>query len=199
MKSTLAMALLLAGCALGDAPGGPLPEPPLADPAAADTDGIPALLLRWSGGQAVALLVQQTGETRLWRSQGGVVVATEGARVMATAGLAGWLAGTRLEGPDPLDGPVELARRPAVLRRLVDLMEAGRDPRTMRFGLLLDCRLRAAAEGVSLLVTERCHGPGARFTNRYWADPASGGIWRSEQWVGGAGMLQLEVLTPPSS
>ncbi|WP_419899828.1 YjbF family lipoprotein [Roseomonas sp. USHLN139] len=197
MKSTLALALLLAGCgAFGD--GVPRTEP-LPEVAEADTDGVPALRLRWSGGQAIALLVQQNGETRLWRSQGGVVVATEGARVMATAGLAAWLAGTRLEGPDPLDDPAALARRPAVLRRLVDLMEEDRDPQAMRFGLVLSCRLSADRQTVALLVTERCHGPGARFTNRYWADPESGGIWRSEQWVGEAGLLQLEVVTPPAS
>ncbi len=197
MKSTLALAFLLAGC--GVFGGGAPVTDPLPEVMAADTDGVPALRLRWSGGQAIAVLVQQNGETRLWRSQGGVVVATEGARVMATAGLPDWLTGTRLEGPDPLDDPAALARRPAVLRRLVDLMEQDRDPQAMRFGLVLNCRLQAEPQGVALLVTERCHGPGARFTNRYWADPGSGGIWRSEQWVGDGAMLQLEVVTPPSS
>lgn len=210
MRALLALLLLLPGCALpgmlgnalgdvlglGDAPP-PLAEPDPALPA--PPDGTPALRLRWAGGQALALLIEQHGETRLWRSAGGLVVATEGARITATAGLREWVAGSRLNGPDPLEEPLELAARPATLRRQMDLMRADRTPQGMRFGLSLTCRLSAAPGGAALLVNEQCRGGGAAFTNRYWADPATGGIWRSEQWVGEAGMLRLEVVTPPSS
>ncbi|PWC27294.1 YjbF family lipoprotein [Teichococcus aestuarii] len=207
MRALLGLLLLLPGCALpgfvGDALGlGREPLPPLAE---ADTtlpappDGTPALRLQWAGGQALAVLVEQHGERRMWRSAGGLVVATEGGRITATAGLREWIAGSRLDGADPLEEPLELAARPATLRRQLDLMRADRAPQGMRFGLSLTCRLGAARREAVLLVSEQCRGGGAAFTNRYWADPATGGIWRSEQWVGEAGMLRLEVVTPPSS
>ncbi|EFH09476.1 YjbF family lipoprotein [Pseudoroseomonas cervicalis] len=202
MIKTLPLLLLLAGCAAlpwGTAPpreerAEPLPE------LAASEDDTPSLRLSWPGGSAIALLIQQNGETRLWRSQGGVVVATEGARITATAGLRQWIAASRLDGPDPLEEPLSLAARPATLRRQLDLMDSRRQPEGMRFGVALNCRLSAAPQGDALLLSERCHGAGTPgFTNRYWADPATGGIWRSEQWVGEAGMMRMEVITPPSS
>ena len=193
LASLLAPLLALAACGDDAAPvTRPLPELALAP------DDTPSLRLSWSGGRALLLLVQQNGESRLWRSQGGIVVATEGARVTATAGLREWLAATRMDGPDPLDDPAALLRRPATLRRQVDLMDAGRAPQEMRFGLVLNCRLSAVAEAEELLVREDCQGPNGGFTNRYWADPATGGIWRSQQWGGAAGMLQLDVVTAPS-
>ena len=42
-------------------------------------------------------------------------------------------------------------------------------------------------------------GGGASFTNRYWAVPETGAIWRSEQWVGEERPMVIEVLTPPAS
>jgi hypothetical protein len=210
--------LLLSACSawlpdLSDIPGAetlglvaPLPEaereeiPASAQAAAA---GEPALYLRWGSRAVVALLAQQSGENRMWRSPGGVVVATDGARVVATAGLRDWLAATRLDGPDPLDEPLQLLGREMPLRRQVDLMRSDRSPEGMRFGLSLNCRLRGSlTDGVqaprALLVTERCRGSGESFTNRFWADPDTGGIYRSEQWIGPQGPLWVEVVNPPS-
>lgn len=159
----------------------------------------PSLRLSWGASRALALLIQQNGENRLWRSAGGLVVATDGARVVATAGLRDWLASTRFDGPDPLDDPLALVGQPASLRRQVDLMHGDRSPGTMRFGVALTCRLNARVEGAAVLVQEHCRRRGGdSFTNRYWADPGSGGIYRSEQWVGEVGMMRVEVVTPPS-
>ena len=175
-------------------------------PAAAlrQADGEPALFLRWGGRQALAMLTQQSGENRMWRSPGGMVVATDGARVVATAGLRTWLAATRLDGPDPLDEPLQLLGREVGLRRQVDLMRSDRAPEGMRFGLSLNCRLRGVLEQSpsgppALLLTERCRGNGESFVNRFWADPETGGIYRSEQWIGPQGPLWVEVVNPPAS
>jgi hypothetical protein len=175
-------------------------------PAAAlrQADGEPALFLRWGGRQALAVLTQQSGENRMWRSLGGMVVATDGARVVATAGLRTWLAATRLDGPDPLDEPLQLLGREVGLRRQVDLMRSDRAPEGMRFGLSLNCRLRGVLEQTpdgppALLLTERCRGNGESFVNRFWADPDTGGIYRSEQWIGPQGPLWVEVVNPPAS
>lgn len=195
-----AVMLLLAGCA--DGPWAELaelvtpPDPPVSLP----PEG-PALRL-WIGGspRGHADLLQELGERRIWRTPGGLVVATEGARVVATAGLSRMLAGTRTDGPDPLIQPTALIERPAVARRVVDLMRADRDPANMRFGLALECRLAARplpAED-ALLVEEHCRGRGIeRFVNRFWVDPASETVFRSEQWIGpDVAMLRIEPLSP---
>ncbi len=150
-----------------------------------------------------ALPVQEIGERRVWRHRSGLVVATDGVRVVATAGLREVLAATRFEGPDPLANPAALLDHPAEARRLVDLMRADRDPEGMRFGISVQCRLRATrteTDDTLLLVEERCRAKGAeRFTNRFWADAETGTILRSEQWVGeGVPQMVLEFSSPAS-
>ncbi|WP_426956005.1 YjbF family lipoprotein [Muricoccus radiodurans] len=185
---------------LSDGRPAPLSAPDSDLPEAAETapQG-PAILLAYGSQRKVATLLQGTGEQRMWRSDDGTVVATDGARVVATAGLATSIAATRLDGPDPLNDPLSLLNQPAVARRVVDLMPSSRDPARMRFGLSLECRMRAVPIEGAILVEERCGG-GARFTNRYWADPSNGAIFRSEQWVGITDRpMVIEVLSPPAS
>ncbi|WP_424810947.1 YjbF family lipoprotein [Roseococcus sp. YIM B11640] len=144
--------------------------------------------------QATAVLIQRQGERRMWRAPGGVVVATDGARVVATAGLPQIVTGTRFDGPDPLEDPRALLDRSAEARRLVDVSGASRDPASMRFGLAFDCRLRAdRTEDNDIVVVERCRVPGqSTVTNRFWADE-NGRIGYAEQWAGpGMGLLALD-------
>lgn len=144
---------------------------------------------------ANAVLIQQQGERRMWRAPGGVVVATDGPRVVATAGLPQIVMATRFDGPDPLDDPRALLDRSAEVRRLVDFSAASRDPETMRFGVAFDCRLHAdrTEEGM-ILVVERCRVPGfSPVTNRFWASAENGQVGFAEQWVGpGMGPLSLD-------
>ena len=147
--------------------------------------GESALLLSLGSRQGVALLLQEEGERRLWRTPGGVAVATEGARVVATAGLRQVLAATRFDGTDLLARLPELGEGQWRATRVVDLMRSASDPTRMRFGVRLDCRLTVAPAEVeeTLLVTESCRG-GATFISRFWADARSYAVFRSEQWVG---------------
>lgn len=147
-------------------------------------EGGAALMLGLGSRRGVATLLQEEGERRLWRTPGGVVVATEGARVVATAGLRQILAATRFDGTDPLLRLADLGGGEWRGTRVVDVMRSGSDPARMRFGVRLDCRLRAEpAPEETLLVRESCRGD-ARFTNRFWADARSYAVFRSEQWVG---------------
>lgn len=189
IRVRLLLVLLLAGCA-ARVPADDRFGPP-------EVDG-PALALSLGGRPQVALLMQQNGEQRLWRTRGGVVVATDGARVVATAGLPVWVVATRFDGPDPLDAPLALVGRLASVRRLVDLMTPDRNPAAMRFGISLECTLTGRDDGGTLLVEEGCTGSGFNFTNRFWGDLQTGGIYRSEQWVGRAdGPLGVAVLRAP--
>jgi hypothetical protein len=153
----------------------------------------PSLLLQ--GPRRVVLTpASGTGARQVWRGAGNVALATDGARVVATAGLAQMVMATRLDGPDPLEDARALVGREARARRTIDLAGADRDPGSMRFGLVVDCTLRGNAEGGWVVVEERCGGDVASFTNRFWADPATGMIWRSEQWAGdGVPMLSVQL------
>ncbi|MBC4014230.1 YjbF family lipoprotein [Siccirubricoccus deserti] len=166
-------------------------EEPVADPATGRA------IRLWIGRRGTrAALLQELGERRLWRTSSGVVVATDGGRVVATSGLREVLAATRFDGPDPLANPAALLDRTVEARRMVDLMRADREPAGMRFGIAVECRLRArrTEEDAVLLVEERCRaGREGRFTNRYWVAPEGGAVLRAEQWVGpGAPVLALE-------
>lgn len=162
----------------------------LDDPAEERAEGGPALWITLGRRSDRAGLLQALGERRLWRTDAGFVVATDGPRVVATSGLRQVLAATRFDGPDPLQQPAALiAQGSAPARRLVDLMTADRKPDGMRFGVEVECRLRALEteeEGV-VLIEERCRGGGQSggFTNRFWlgAD-GTGPVLRSEQWIG---------------
>ena len=193
--------LLLPLCGCGDTPlrstwadlsrrlpaGDPIPAEAAAE---GEAEGGPALHLRVGGRAARAALVSEQGERRLWRAGAGIVVATDGGRVVATSGLREVLVATRFDGPDPLASPAELLDHPAEARRLVDLMRSDRQPQGMRFGVSVRCRLRAsplAEDAAVLLVEERCRAGGAgggAHANRFWADAATGAVLRGEQWVG---------------
>ena len=145
--------------------------------------------------RASASLIQQQGTRRMWRAPGGVIVATDGARVVGTAGLPQMVTGTRFDGADPLADPRALLTRSMEARRLVDLSGPSRDPAGMRFGVAFDCRLRAAeTEDGFILVEERCRVPGlSPVVNRFWADRETGVVGFAEQWVGpGMGPLALD-------
>ena len=49
-------------------------------------------------------------------------------------------------------------------------------------------------------VAETCSNTARSFTNTYWADPATGFIWRSEQWVGPRqDPMNIEIIRPYST
>jgi hypothetical protein len=147
----------------------------------------PQLELTLGRRRANAVLIQHQGESRMWRTPGDVVVATERGRVVGTAGLAQMVMATRFDGPDPLDDPEPLLRRSAGARRLVDLSGRNREPSGMRFGVVFECRLRAfeTEEENVLLVEERCRVPRlSPVLNRFWVDAQSRRVLAAEQWIG---------------
>lgn len=159
-------------------------------------DGTPSVRMALGRREATASLMQTQGQRRLWRAAGGVVVATDGARIVATSGLPQMVMATRFDGPDPLEDPKSLIGRSAEARRLVDIAGASRDPATMRFGLSFDCRLRGfrTEEEHMILVEERCRVPGlSPVLNRFWADERTNRVGFAQQWVGpGIGPLSLD-------
>jgi len=162
-----------------------------------EADG-PSLHITQGSVSAIARLIDQQGERRMWRTRGGVVIATDGVRVVATAGLAMQLAATRFDGPDPLGEPAALLTRSADSRRMVDLMENQRTPEGMRFGVALNCRLVAGATEDDLVaITETCRSEQVgTIQNRFWMERDSTTISASEQWIGpGIAHIQIEHAT----
>jgi hypothetical protein len=181
------------------APSPPLTSEPLAaPPARAAAVEAPALELRFGNRREIASLVQQNGALRLWRSPSGLVVATDGARVVATAGLPTWLTATRREGADPLEDPFSIGEAEQRTRRVMDLAAPDRDPGGMRFGLASNCALRRVTDADGPLIEERCGGGAGAYVNRFWLDSTTGAVWRSEQWVGAGSPLRLEAARPTS-
>ena len=147
----------------------------------------PFLRLGQGRRESDARLISPQGERRMWRTRGGVVVATDGIRIVATAGLPVMVAATRFDGPDPIADPQSLIPRGADARRVVDVMTASREPAQMRFGITLNCRLSSAPseESDTVIITETCRGEGLGvIRNRFWMDRESRAIHTSEQWVG---------------
>lgn len=186
----LAGAAALAGC--GDTPAALVLGAADGTVAPVPVEG-PALLLL-APRRVVLLPIGQAGARRLWRGEGNIALATEGARVVATAGLARMVMATRFDGTDPLDDPRALVGREAAARRTVDLAGADRNAGAMRFGVVLACTLRGREEAGWILLEEVCTGDGLNFTNRFQADAATGAVRRSEQWAGeGIGQLVIEM------
>jgi len=165
-----------------------------------------ALRVTVRGRASYATLVQETGERRLWRTGSHQVIETDAGRITATSGFGEVLAATRAEGPDPLAQPAALLDAPARARRMVDLMRADRTPDGMRFGVPVECTLRATRpeDPGLLLVEERCRTSGAgvltnRFTNHFWVAEDGGAVLQSRQWIGpNAPILTVEFLSPAS-
>jgi hypothetical protein len=194
----MALLFLLAGCGAGSQ--APLLPSLTADAKArpeAEPDG-PALRVALDGRQTYARLIQESGNRRLWRTGTGLVLATEGGRVMATSGAGEILVATRFTDPDPLTAPVPLLTEQVLSHRAIDLMAASRAPESMRFGVPVECQLTASPtpDPAILLVEEQCRATGeGRFTNRFWVEAEGGAIIRSEQWIGpGIGLLSVEFL-----
>ena len=198
MKRGAAVLLLLSLVGCGDTPAADawrqvlIPPPP----APIALQG-PALLIGEGAQMIVLIPVQQSGNRTLWRGEGNVALATDGARVVASAGFGQMLSALRTEGIDPMEDPRALAGRQATTRRIVDLQGADRDAGSMRFGIALNCVLQGSAPAAVLLVQERCTGGDLSFTNRFWIDTETNQPLRSEQWAGDAGvMLRLEWRGP---
>jgi len=158
----------------------------------------PALRVTLNGRPAYARLLQESGNRRLWRTGTGLVVSTEGGRVVATSGAGEVLVATRFTDADPLADPKPLLSEQVIAHRAIDLMAANRAPESMRFGVPVECQVAATTteDPAILLVEEQCRATGeGRFTNRFWVEAEGGAVLRSEQWIGpGVGLLGVEFL-----
>ncbi len=195
-RSLVLIVPLLARAACGDTPAAEALRGLRGAPAAEAPEPEGPWLELLAPRRAVLLPASGTGQRRLWRGEGGLAIATEGARVVGTAGFPQMVMGTRFEAADPLEDARGLVRRDARTRRTVDLAGSDREPSGMRFGLVLDCTLHGTEQGDWILVEERCPLSSGTAVSRFWADAETGTVWRSEQWAGDGVTLSIRLHGP---
>jgi hypothetical protein len=199
----------LAAC--GDSPVGrsaaalggvfaPSDRPPVTR-AQAESSPFASILVRVDGGQtAYVVLHSAVGDRLTWLGADRAVLVTQKGRLVSTVGLSGGrIVDTWFGPPDPLAGPVELLDGAAAWR-LVDIQPGD------VFGFRVDCTMAVTARGPVVIlerqyelatVEERCRGSDGRsIVNRFWVDPRTGFVWKSDQWAGPAGRVRIEVLKP---
>ena len=199
--AVLLFTMMLGGCGLlggagltSPAPQGQLVAPEALGPLAAPPAGR-ALWAELGQDAGVARPVREEGPRRFWRMDEGLVFVTEGARVVATAGLPTMLLASTPIGDDPLRRATPLGPAPVRLAHSFDFAGAEGRPEQMRFGQVVQCRIEAEEPAIGGLIerVEFCEGAGA-FTNRFWFRAADRVLIRSEQWIGrDVPPLRLEV------
>jgi hypothetical protein len=201
MKAPLIfLSMILGGCGMlgggltSPAPQGQLVPPEALAPLAAPPPGR-ALWAEIGEDAGLARPVRQEGPRRFWRMDEGFVFVTEGARVVATAGLPTMLLASSPIGEDPLRRAAKPGPGPRRLAHSLDFAGADGRPDQMRFGQVVQCRMEAEEPAIGGLIerVEICEGA-AVFTNRFWFRATDGALIRAEQWIGrGLPPLRLEV------
>lgn len=197
----LFVTMMLGGCGLlggagltSPAPQGQLVPPEALAPLAAPPAGR-ALWAELGEDAGLARPVRQEGSRRFWRMDQGLVFVTEGARVVATAGLPSLLLANTPIGDDPLRRAAPLGPAPVRLAHSFDFAGAEGRPEQMRFGQVVQCRIEPEEPAIGGVIerVEICEGSVA-FTNRFWFRAADRVLIRSEQWIGrDLPPLRLEV------
>ena len=200
--AVLFLTIILGGCGvlggaplIGNAPpAGQLVPPERLAPLLAPPAGR-ALWVELGQDAGLARPVRQEGPRRFWRMDEGFVFVTEGARVVATAGLPTMLLANAAIGDDPLRRTAPLGPAPLRLTHSLDLAGAQGRPDQMRFGQVVQCRMEAEEPAIGGVIerVEICEGA-AFFTNRFWFRAADRVLIRAEQWIGrDLPPLRLEV------
>jgi hypothetical protein len=200
--ASLSLALMLGGCGVlggggligSPPPAGQMVPPEQLAPLAAPPPGR-ALWAELGQDAGPARPVREEGPRRFWRMDQGFVFVTEGARVVATAGLPTMLLASAPIGEDPLRRSAPLGPAPIRLGHSFDLSGAEGRPEQMRFGQVVQCRIEAEEPAIGGVIerVEICEGA-AFFSNRFWFREADRVLIRSEQWIGrDVPPLRLEV------
>ena len=125
-----------------------------------------------------------------------------GTLVTGTRGMGGDLLSVRSDANDPVAHATPTDDWPNTLTRDYRFPGVGPTGKT----ILVTCNLTRAPDTTVTIVevtydvtsfTEICVGDGTAFTNTYLAQPDTGQIWQSLQWIGDkVGYVNIEVLEP---
>ncbi len=141
-----------------------------------------------SGTQIMLVLASRLDQSLLWTSAAHLALETRYGRIVRTAGLAHDLSATNFITSDPLaQGLQNLKTETAAMRR-IDLADrdAFQIPVQSTFSPKGEAEIDILGTQVKTLRAVEhcvCAEPSWTFTNEYWADPGSGVMWRSIQFV----------------
>jgi Group 4 capsule polysaccharide lipoprotein gfcB, YjbF len=153
------------------------------------------------GNQALLLLRRYAGRDLVWASSDGKVIVTRRGRIVQTYGFRQDLSATMPYGVDPVSDLANLASG-EIYKRAVDIQPGD------HFGVLVTSEFfRVGPAPIDILGMphrttlwrERGHAPMLdwQFTNVYWADDATGYIWKStQQPVPELEHFEIEVFRP---
>lgn len=150
-------------------------------------------------GQAILILGKAEGGRLGWYGKGDDVVFTRQGLLVKTVGFPQNLDASFIHGSDPFTAGLQHVSAPVSYTRTMDWSPG------YRYGVAMQATLQPGdMEDVEILgvvhhlrrYDETLSGPGGRFTNRYWADPADGFIWKSRQYVAPGFALELIQLRP---
>lgn len=152
------------------------------------------------GGLSSVMVLGNDDAGRLaWYGGGGYLLFLRDGLVAGSRGLAHDADDIRIEGDNPFLRLATLGDAPVTVARRYDWREG------YRYGVAVEGRLqRRGTQTVEILGTPRTlvhfeetlSGPGVRGSNHYWADPATGFIWKSRQLVAPGTTLEIVQLKP---
>ena len=134
-----------------------------------------------------------------WHGGRGDVLFTRDGVLAGSRGLRQNVDEIRILGDNPFLRLASLGEAPVTVMRRYDWRDG------YRYGVAVEGRLRRrGSERVEILGKERelvhfeeeLSGPGVRGSNHYWADPATGAIWKSRQLVAPGIWVELVLLKP---
>jgi hypothetical protein len=125
-----------------------------------------------------------------------------GSKVTGSRGLGWDLLSATSSQPDPATRPIPPGQWPAGVTRSYEFPADSPGGRVETF----ECRFEAGAAREIVIIEQRhrgvefseyCSGPTGSFENLYFADVATGFVWRSIQWLGPRqGLIDVEIVLP---
>lgn len=216
----LALALGLAACSSGGGSafeklgplikegvlGGEEAPPPRPEPTRAELNAIPFATIALSSdktpARAFVIPVADNGGYLVYMDQLRRSVVLRGGLLTATHGLGYNLSAIKHQADDPIAYRTPMANWPGTVVRNYQFHLSGRED----YEITLTCTLQPVArETVTIVeltfslmrVEERCVNSARVVENTYWAEPDSGFIWKSRQWVGPRqDPLIVEIIRP---
>ncbi|MFL6586739.1 MAG: YjbF family lipoprotein [Luteimonas sp.] len=155
------------------------------------------ILVDGPDGEALMVLGNDDAGLTSWYSPDRRIVFLRNGVLAGTSGLTADAVDIRIVGDNPFERLASITSATTVRR--YDWMPG------YRYGVELRGRLqRGNLESVEILGTTRrlqrfdesLEGAGTRASNRYWADPATGAIVRSREFVAPGVTLEITVLKP---
>lgn len=154
------------------------------------------------GGRAVIVPVANNGGYLTYQDVTGSSFVLFGGLITATHGLPKNLSAVKHAADDPVVVPTPVSQWPSTVKRNYQYARIN----AKDFEISVVCKVSPVArEQIEIFeiffnvtrIEETCTNPRRTFRNTYWAEPDTGFIWKSVQWIGPqTEPLTVEVIRP---